>query len=109
MLIIVMKKAIVVIFLLLSAFSLFLFHFRTLLLKGEAMCLTNNAMSATQPLLEALTLATRHRLSCLVAVAKVQLASVQVSAPRGAGWIFYRSSDVGVCDACGQMKSVVGD
>jgi len=51
---------------------------RLLLLKGDALCSTNNADLAMNPLLEALTLAKRSHCVLLTSIATVHLAFVQV-------------------------------
>jgi len=53
---------------------------RLLLLKGSALCATNNASQAASILLQALTLAKRSHCTLLAALATVHLALVQVHA-----------------------------
>jgi len=52
---------------------------RLLLLKGDALCSTNNASVAMSPLLEALTLAKKSHCILLASIATVHSAYVQAS------------------------------
>jgi len=71
---------VVVVVVVASSAAMFWCFCRLLLLKGSALCATNNASQAASILLQALTLAKRSHCTLLTALATVHLALVQVHA-----------------------------